>query len=138
MSNKVITHDGVVEEVRDHRVVVKFSSNPACGDCHAKGLCSIPGNNEQNLEIPVTGIRFSSGEKVKIILSREHGFKAVFLAYILPFLFVLLFLLVLNCLTHNEALSGVLSITILVPYYYILWKFRKKLAKQFNFRITKI
>jgi len=138
MSNKEITHEGVVEEVMDHTVVVKFISSPACGNCHAKGFCSVPEKEENNLEVPVSGKIFTNGEKVKIVLAQSHGFRAVFLAYIMPFLFVFLVLAILNALTHNEPLSGILSMSVLIPYYLILWRFRNRLEKQFNFRIKKI
>ncbi len=138
MSGKDVTHDGVIEEVRDHQVVVKFISDPACGECHAKGFCSIPGKNEKSLEVSASGMDYTTGEKVKIVLARSHGFKAVFLAYIMPFLIVFIILAVLNTLTHHEALSGILSITSLIPYYLILSGFRNRLEKQFNFRILKI
>ena len=138
MANKEIIHDGIVEEVRDHKVVVKFISNTACGDCHAKGFCSVPATEEKSLVVTTRKNSFMTGEKVRIVLAQSDGFRAVFLAYIMPFLFIFLILAIVNALTHNEALSGILSMAILIPYYLILWRFRNSLEKEFNFRIMKI
>jgi len=137
MTDKEISHDGVVEEVRDHKVVVKFTSNPACGDCHAKGFCSITAAEEKCLVITTPEKSFRSGDKVRIILAQSHAFRAVFYAYLLPFIFVLSILFILYTLTHNEALSGILSLTGLFPYYLILYRFRNYLSKEFHFRIMK-
>jgi sigma-E factor negative regulatory protein RseC len=137
MSGKEIVHEGVVEEVGDHRVVVKFISNPACSDCHAKGFCSVPASDDKHLEVTTPGKSFITGEKVRIILSQSHGFSAVFLAYLLPFILVISILFILYTLTHHEALSGISSLVVLLPYYLVLWRFRNNLGKKFNFRIRK-
>ena len=137
MSKKEIIHEGVVEEVCDHKVVVKFISNHACNDCHAKGFCSVPVSEEKCLEVTTSEKSFMTGEKVRIILAQSHGFRAVFLAYLLPFILVFSILIILYTLTHNEAFSGILSLTVLFPYYLVLWRFRNTLTKKFNFRIMK-
>lgn len=137
MSDKEIVHEGIVEEVGNHRVVVKFISNPACSDCHAKGFCSVPASGDKHMEVITPEKSFIIGEKVRIILSQSHGFSAVFLAYLLPFILVISVLLILYTLTHHEALSGISSLSILVPYYLVLWRYRNTLRKRFNFRIRK-
>jgi len=137
MSGKEIIHEGVVEEVGDHRVVVRCISNPACSDCHAKGFCSVPASDDKYLEVITPGKSYTTGEKVRIILSHSHGFSAVFLAYLLPFILVISILLILYTLTHHEALSGISSLAVLFPYYLVLWRFRNNLGKRFNLRIRK-
>ena len=137
MSNREIIHDGFVEKVGDHKVVVRFISNPACGDCHAKGFCSVPGTEEKCLIISASDKSFTTGEKVRIVLSQSRGFRAVFLAYVLPFILVCCTLFTLFSLTHNEAISGLSSLAILLPYYLVLSRFRNHLAKEFNLRIMK-
>jgi sigma-E factor negative regulatory protein RseC len=137
MSNREIIHEGVIEKIGVQKVVVKFISNPACGDCHAKGFCSVPEADEKRLVISASDKSFTTGEKVRIVLSQSHGFRAVFLAYVLPFLLVCGTLFILFILTHKEAVSGVLSLAILLPYYLILSQFRNRLAKEFNLRVMK-
>ncbi len=137
MSGKEIIHEGIIEKVGDHRVVVKFISEAACSDCHAKGFCSVPASGDKHLEVITPEKSFTTGERVRIILSQSHGFSAVFLAYLLPFILVISILLILYTLTHHEALSGISSLVVLFPYYLVLWRFRNTLGKRFNFRIRK-
>ncbi len=137
MSGKEIIHEGIIEKVGDHRVVVKFISNPACSDCHAKGFCSVPASDDKHLEVITSEKSFTTGENVRIILSHSHGFSAIFLAYLLPIILVISILFILYTLTNHEALSGISSLAVLFPYYLVLWRFRNTLRKRFNFRIRK-
>jgi sigma-E factor negative regulatory protein RseC len=137
MSGKEITHEGIVQEVRDNNVIVSFVSQPACSSCNIKNSCSLAEIEVKNLEVSTAGKLYQAGEKVLVILSQSHGFKAVFLGYILPFLIVLASLVILLKLTNNEALAGLISIFSLLPYYLILWMLRGKINESFKFRLLK-
>lgn len=137
MSGKEITHEGIIQEVRDNHVIVSFISQPACNSCNIKNSCSLAGREGKSLEVPSTGKLYQTGEKVLVVLSQSHGFKAVFMGYILPFLIVLISLVILLKLTNNEALSGLLSISSLIIYYLILWFLRRQINESFKFRLLK-
>jgi positive regulator of sigma E activity len=51
MSGKEITHEGVVQEVRDNNITVSFVSQPACSLCNLKNVCSLAESEVKNLEI---------------------------------------------------------------------------------------
>jgi sigma-E factor negative regulatory protein RseC len=95
------------------------------------------GGEARNLEVPSAGKLYKSGEKVLVVLQQSHGFRAVFLGYILPFLILLISLVILLKLTNNEALAGLLSISSLIPYYLILWLLRGQINESFKFRLLK-
>jgi sigma-E factor negative regulatory protein RseC len=137
MSRKEITHEGIVQEVRDKNVIVSFVSQPACSSCNVKSSCSIAEGEVRNLEVPSAGKLYKAGEKVHVVLQQSHGFRAVFLGYILPFLIVLISLVILLELTKNEALAGLISISSLVPYYLILWILKGVINESFKFRLLK-
>ena len=137
MSGKEITHEGIVQEVRDNNVIVCFVSQPACSSCSVKKSCSMAEGEVRNLEVPSSGKLYKAGEKVLVVLQQSHGFRAVFLGYILPFLIVLISLVTLLKLTNNEALAGLISISSLVPYYLILWILRGHINESFKFRLLK-
>jgi sigma-E factor negative regulatory protein RseC len=137
MSGKEITHEGIVQEVRDNNVIVSFVSQPACSSCNVKSSCSMSGGEVRNLEVPSAGKLYKSGEKVLVVLQQSHGFRAVFLGYILPFLILLISLVILLKLTNNEGLAGLLSISSLIPYYLILWLLRGQINESFKFRLLK-
>ena len=137
MSGKEITHEGIVQEVRDNNVIVSFVSQPACSSCNLKNSCSLAEGVIKNLEVSSSGKLYKAGEKVLVVLQQSHGFRAVFLGYILPFLIVLISLVILLKLTNNEALAGLISISSLVPYYLILWILRGLINESFKFRLLK-
>jgi sigma-E factor negative regulatory protein RseC len=66
------------------------------------------------------------------------GWKATLLAYVIPFMLVLITLLVLNSLQTDELLMGLGSLAILVPYFTALYLGRERLRNSFSFTIRKI
>jgi positive regulator of sigma E activity len=138
-SSGIIEHLGVISEVSGSIVRVSVTSEPACGNCHARGSCSVGGNNEKVIEVlPPPGEKYSPGEQIKVILEQTLGIKALILGYLLPFLVVLANLIILTVLGVNEGLAGLLSLAILVPYYLCLAFFKDRLKKEFSFRLQKI
>lgn len=138
MTVKEITHEGIVQEVRDDHVVVSFVTQPACSSCSIKNHCSLADAEARNLEISTSGKIYQKGEKVNITLGQSHGFKAVFLGYFFPFVIMFTVLVILIKFTNNEVLAGLISISCLVPYYLILWILRVRINESFKFRLLKV
>jgi sigma-E factor negative regulatory protein RseC len=129
---------GIVEEVREKSILVRFQSPPACGSCQAKFFCA-PGSSDKNLiEISQKTRGYSKGDSVKILISRSMGFRALFLGYLFPFLMVILVLATTQILGLNELASGLISLSVLFPYYLMLYLFREKVNKNFIFTIMKV
>jgi len=138
MSEKRISHEGVIASMSEDRVTVKITSYAACSSCHAKGACNMAGGEEEKLlHIPVPDPDFHIGEKVKVILAQSLGFRALFLGYVLPFLLVLTMLLVMTAAGSNELVGGLASLMVLVPYYAGLKLMRRKVDNQFSFFVQK-
>ncbi|HIW19273.1 MAG TPA: SoxR reducing system RseC family protein, partial [Candidatus Alistipes pullicola] len=66
------------------------------------------------------------------------GIRAVWIAYILPFLLVLFLLLVLLQAGCGELISGVSALSVLVVYYVILYVARSRLSREFVFKVRKL
>ena len=79
--------------------------------------------------------RFKKGDKVEVSFSRSQGPKALFLGYLLPFLFVIVTLFISYEITGDEVLAGISSLLILIPYYIILYTFRSRLKREFTFKL---
>ena len=138
MPEKRISHEGVIASMSEDKVTVKITSYAACTSCHAKGACNISGSEDEKLlHIPVPDPNFSIGEKVRVILDRSLGFRALFLGYVLPFLLVLTVLLIMTAVGSNELVAGLISLAVLVPYYIGLILMRGKMERQFSFFIQK-
>lgn len=139
MSNsKSVKHKGRIDSIEGNKICVNFIAMSACASCHAKGVCSASDMKEKSVEVFDFTNRFQLGEEVNLILKQSLGFRALFLGYVLPFLLVLFILIILTVITNNEAISGVGALTILVPYYLILYLLKDKIRKKFIFTINKI
>jgi len=137
MSGQEITHEGIVKKVKDNNITVSFIAQPACSTCSVKNNCTLASSEVRNIEIPAQDNAYQVGEKVNVVLSQSKGFSAVFLGYILPMVILCLSLVTLLKLTNNEAIAGLTSIALLIPYYLLLWLFRKVIKKNFKFRLVK-
>ena len=138
MPEKRISHEGVIAAISEDKVTVKITSYAACTSCHAKGACHISGGEEEKLlHIPVPYPDFSIGQNVRVILDRSLGFRALILGYVLPFLLVLTMLLIMTAVGSNELVAGLISLAVLVPYYFGLILMRGKMDRQFSFFIQK-
>ena len=135
--NSTIEHKGVVAEIKNEAILVDLIVQSACAACHAKSVCGID-SSLKTIEVKTDKKLFSIGENVKVVMQSSLGMKALFLGYVLPFIIVVTTLLVLTSLNVSEGLSGLISILILAPYYLILYFFRDKIKREFNFDIEKI
>lgn len=79
--------------------------------------------------------KYNVGEQVTIYMRQSHGPLAVFFGYILPFMVVLVSLIIMLEMGYGEGTSGLVSLGILVPYYFILYLLRDRLKKKFRFHI---
>ena len=137
-SSPTVSHEGVVEQVTGGSVVVRFTAHSACSGCHAKGVCSVSGTEEKMVEIHNVTETFKIGEAVNVLLEQSQGFKALTYGYMLPLLLVLVLLFSLSAITHREGLSALIALASLGPYYLVLWLFKRKLDRAFDFKIRRI
>ena len=78
------------------------------------------------------------GDKVLLIGQSSLGLYAVLLAYVFPFLLILVTLFIASVFTDNELLSGTISLSVVLPYYVVLSMNKKRLKKKFSFEIIKL
>ena len=100
-------------------------------------MCSVSDADQKEIEVLHLGQTYKIGEKVRLSYQRSLEFKALFLGYLLPFLLVLGTLIISITISGNEAISGLISLFILAPYYLSLAIFRNKLIKTFTFRLVR-
>lgn len=134
MSGEII-HTGIVKKLSGKGLVVSIINESACASCHAKGACTAADMKDKEVEIHHFDGEYSVGQHVTIIGKTEQGFKALFWGYILPFLLLLTILIISTSIGLSEAISGLSAIAVLVPYYLLLYLFRNKMKKSFEFEI---
>jgi len=133
----VYMHSGVISKMSGKGLIVSLDENVHCESCRAKGTCGISDSASKEVEISFPGDSFTLNEHVNVVLKKGLGLKAVFWAYIFPFLLMITTLLITTPFLI-EWMAGLLSILILVPYYAILYTLRNVFKKTFKISILKI
>ena len=126
---------GTIEAIKNGTIYVKIVLSSDCSACHAKTSCGVVNTKDSIVEIIGDSCQHVVGDKVTILSSKSMGFKALFLGYILPFLLVIFTLIIGSIFLKNEVMAGILSLSVLIPYYGILHLFREKLQNSFIFKI---
>lgn len=139
--NNNIKHLGIVESIDGPHVRVKILQSSACSSCSVKGHCNISETKEKIIDIfDGEKARYCTvGQQVMVCGTTSMGMKAVFLAFVLPFLVLLAALFVTMRVTDgDEAISALVSLCTLIPYYILIYLFRNKISRTFSFTLETI
>ena len=136
MTNNTIKHLGIVENIQGSHLSVRIVQTSACAACSAKGHCSSADSKDKIIDIIDTAASsYQVGEKVMVVGETSMGMQAVALAFIIPFVLLIFTLFLFMALIENELYAALLSLAVLVPYYYILWLNKTRLKQKFSFTI---
>lgn len=134
--SETISHEGVVEKIRDNELEIKILAKSACASCHAKSACTMSDMAEKILTVPKPNDReFQLFQKVVVKMTVNQGNKAAVLAYLVPFIVLVGVLFAMLGIGLSEGLSALISIAALIPYYIILYLCRDKLKRRFEYTI---
>ena len=131
----MIEHSGIITEICADHIKVEIEKKDACAGCHSKDLCSLSHSTNKIIEIKKTNSSYLAGDKVTVIMEQSSGYEAIVLGYIVPFFIILISLISLLNITHNERLSAILALIGVAPYYLGLYLLRNKLKKIFSLKI---
>lgn len=137
MTKDYIRHQGRIEKIEKHKVYVKIEQKAACSDCHAKSVCLASDKKDKIIEVNDDSGCYSPQEDVIISARSSMGFFAVFIAFAIPLILVIISLVIGMNMTSNEGIGGLIGLSILIPYYFTLYLFRDKLKKKFIFTLSK-
>ena len=139
MTNNTIKHLGIVGNIQGSHLSVRIVQTSACAACSAKGHCSSADSKDKIIDVIDTAASsYRVGEKVMVIGETSMGMMAVVLAFIIPFILLIFSLFLFMALMENELYSALLSLAILIPYYFILWLNKTRLKQKFSFTIKPI
>ena len=136
--DEMIRHEGVVVSINGDKAHVQIVQTSACSACKARSMCMSSESQQKEMDVillePV-----QVGDKVEVEVRERLAWKAVLLAYILPFIVMLAIIAVLDfATTWSEAVVGTLSLCGIALYYIGLSVFRNRLQKQFSFTARKL
>lgn len=133
----MIKHSGIISKKNNNILTVDIEAMSACANCHAKGMCTSLDKKTKQIDVNSSDDSFKIGDKVFILMEEKLGTKAILLGYLIPFIILIVTIIILINLLESEGLAGLCSIAVLIPYYLILFIFRKKIEKTFYFSIEK-
>ena len=136
MTNNTIKHLGIVENIQGSHLSVRIVQTSACAACSAKGHCSSADSKDKIIDTAASS--YQVGEKVMVVGETSMGMMAVVLAFVLPFVLLIFSLFLLMALIENELYAALLSLAVLIPYYFVLWLNKTRLKQQFSFTIKPI
>ena len=139
MTNNTIKHLGIVENIQGSHLSVRIVQTSACAACSVKGHCSSADSKDKIIDIIDTAAAsYQVGENVMVVGETSMGMQAVALAFIISFVLLIFTLFLFMALIENELYAALLSLAVLVPYYYILWLNKTRLKQKFSFTIKPI
>ena len=111
-----INHTGFVEKIDGDTVFVRITQQSACSGCHAQSMCSASEKKDKIIEVPDRSGRFRVNEEVIVVGAIVIG----------------------TNLQWDEPTSGLTGLSLLLPYYCILYLMRDKLKRRFIFTLKKL
>ncbi len=134
--SQIIEHSGIIHSINGKHVQVQIIQESACSACHAKGVCTAAADmKDKYIDVEADANEFKVGDAVTIYGQTSMGLLAVLLAFVIPFILILLVLFILK--QYNEILSGTIALASLIPYFIILSFFNSKLKSKLKFYIKK-
>lgn len=139
----MIKHDGIVIAVNgDGTVRVRIVQTSACAACKAKAMCASAESKEKELTAftvqEFSGSEVKVGDEVVVMVQQKMGWKAILLAYMLPFIVMMTVVAIGNGLLGiREEVIGTAALCAMGVYYIVLGFFKDKIQKDFSFTARK-
>ena len=149
----MIKHDGIIIALNgDGTALVRIVQTSACAACKAKAMCASAESAEKEMTVMLLGDgQWAVGDSVEVMVQQKMGWKAVVLAYLLPFFVMLAVMFIGNGLlamgdgatgllgdeAKREAVLGTVALCAMALYYLVLGIFKDKLQKEFSFTARK-
>ena len=148
----MIKHDGIIIALNeDGTALVRIVQTSACAACKAKAMCASAESVEKEMRVTLLMdngrpagygvldadkplLEYKVGDEVEVMVQQKMGWKAVVLAYLLPFFIMLAVMLIGNAIwAVREEILGTAALCAMAVYYLVLGIFKDKLQKEFSF-----
>ncbi|MBQ8387150.1 MAG: SoxR reducing system RseC family protein [Paludibacteraceae bacterium] len=152
----MIKHDGIIIALNeDGTALVRIVQTSACAACKAKAMCASAESAEKEMRVTLLMdngrpagygvldadkplLEYKVGDEVEVMVQQKMGWKAVVLAYLLPFFVMLAVIFMGNALWNvREEILGTAALCAMALYYLVLGMFKDKLQKEFSFTARK-
>lgn len=131
-----IRHTGIIVDIDPKVTKVEIIQSSACSACHARELCGFSEDEKKIIEVPTSGFDpHEIGDRVTVCMKRTMGLKAVWVAYVVPLIILMVTILVLSAFPLGEVTAGLGAIVAVALYYFVIWCLRDKLNNDYIFYI---
>ena len=137
IDGSMVRHDGVISKISKNKVTVALKGNINCDACNAKAICGASESSAKEIEVENVSQTMALNENVTVLLKKSLALRAVFFAYVFPFI-LLLGTLLITSYYYEEWIAGLLALAVLIPYFTILYALRNSFKKEFEVSILKI
>lgn len=137
MKSNNLSHVAKVVSIEDGQVRLSMQRSGMCAHCAAKGACSVMDTSEQEMIIKNPG-GLKEGDIVNLTISSNTGWKALLVAFVLPFLLMFAGIMIATRLGAQEGLSALIGLGALGLYYAVLALMRGSINRAFSVRVEKI
>lgn len=136
--DELIRHEGIVMRIEGDRAHISIVQTSACSACKARSMCM--SSESQQKEVDAIMLEpMKVGDRVEVEVRERLAWRAVLLAYILPFVAMMCVMVLLEMMTSwSEAIVGTVSLCAIALYYIGLSMFRHRLQTQFSFTARKV
>jgi sigma-E factor negative regulatory protein RseC len=129
---RVVTRPGVVIGVRDSVADVEIVQQSACVSCTLKSVCG-PGEHATRIisARPVAPVEI--GASVELEMEERWGVLGTVLAFVVPLAVVVATYFGTTASGARDEIGGLLAVAMLIPYYFVLSRFRGQLQTLVTF-----
>lgn len=132
-----LTHEAIVRALNGQHVHVEIVQQAACAGCKAKSMCGASESVVKEIDALMLE-PMEVGERVIVAVERKLGWKAVLLAFIIPFCLLILEVAILPRWIEHEAIVGTVALCSLAPYYLLLHQFNRRFEQEYKFVARKL
>jgi len=134
----VIRHEGIIDYIKGTHVRVRITRTPACAGCKVAARCATAEAREKVIDATATDASaWHVGQTVVVTTAGTMAGRALLLGFGLPLLLMLLVLGVAMVTGCNEGATALLMLASLVPYYFVLWLCRDRIASKMTFHVER-
>ena len=134
--NEKVSHEGIVTNIKGDDVEIKILSKSACVSCNIKTACNMSEMQEKIITIAAPKDKeLTVGQEVRVSIALGQANKAVIFAYVIPSIILISMIFILNGFKIDEGINALISIGTLIPYYLILFLFKDKIKRNFEYEI---
>lgn len=134
-SKGYLEHVGIVTESQGNHVKISLLGT-GCSGCH-NSLCMLGSSKAKEVDLVAIENGFLAGDEVLVKINPKSGYKAVTMMYLVPFVLIMITLIFVAHAGYGEAVTGIASLLVLLPYFFMIYLLKKSFAKQCKFEVVK-